>query len=94
VGIRPLDTYLGLLVQFVEDVLVVNWGPVALSSCSALLLSWALAAGIESARLDTNQAPLLQYFSAFAPWAIVLGAGVIIPIAWVAPYLRIPGNTV
>ena len=93
-GIRAVDTWLALLVAFFEDAAAYDWGALALFYSSALLLSWALAAAVESARLDAARARLVRYFSALAPIAMFLGPGVFVPIGWVAPYLTIPGNTV
>lgn len=85
----------GILVPFFQDVFAsADYGRIIVAYFSAVILSWALAAGIESSRLDAHRSRLIQFFSPLVSLEVVSGVGILTPILWVAPFLRMPGNTV
>lgn len=85
----------GILVPFFQDVLATaDYGHVVVAYFSAVILAWVLVAGIESSRLDAPRSQLVQVFSPWVSLEVVSGVGVLTPLLWVAPFLRMPGNTV
>ncbi|GAQ82634.1 hypothetical protein KFL_001180130 [Klebsormidium nitens] len=93
-GITAVDALLGILVPFFQDVFAsADYGRIIVAYFSAVILSWALAAGIESSRLDAHRSKLIKFFSPLVSVEIFSGVGVLTPLLWVAPFLRMPGNT-